>query len=181
MIKPWRTRSSRDVVSDRWLTLRADSCELPNGKVVEPYYVIDRPSWVCIVALTANGDVVLTREFRQGAGLIADGLPGGMIDLDETVEAAAERELAEETGYVCSCWTTISVCYANWKNHTNQLHILLGEGAEQTQDQVLDPGEDIEVILSPWADWLEVVSAEPSQAYYVAASLLVDRWLRARA
>jgi ADP-ribose pyrophosphatase len=177
MIKPWLTLSSRNIVSDRWLTLRADACELPNGHVLDPYYVIDRPSWVCIVALTDDGDVILTNEYRQAASLIALGLPGGIFEPGESAIATAERELMEEAGYRCRSWREIGACHANWKNHTNKLHIVLGRGAEPHGAQSLDPGEDIEIVRLPWKDWLETMTAEPSQAYYVAASFMADRWM----
>jgi ADP-ribose pyrophosphatase len=177
MIKPWRTVSSRTIVSDRWLTLRADACELPNGHVLNPYYVLERPSWVSIVALTPDRQVILTNEFRQGAEVIALGLPGGVIEKDELPVEAAAREFLEETGYACAHWTEIGTCFANWKSMTSRIHIVLGEGAVLEADQALDPGEDIEVVAMAWERWLDVMTQEPSQAYYVAASFMAERLL----
>jgi 8-oxo-dGTP pyrophosphatase MutT (NUDIX family) len=157
--------------------LRADTYELPNGQVIEPYYVIDRPSWVAIVALTEDLNVVLTREFRPAANLIALGLPGGVFEEGEDPVTAGARELLEETGYVCEAWDDIGVCYANWKNHTNKIHIVLGRGARPNGAQRLDPGEDIEVEPMAWKEWLETMIEEPSQAYYVAASFIAERWM----
>jgi hypothetical protein len=37
----WEILSSRYVVNDRWLTLRADDCRTPAGQNISPYYVLE--------------------------------------------------------------------------------------------------------------------------------------------
>jgi len=58
------------------------------------------PVFVTVDALVSWRDEILLieRERAPGKGLWA--LPGGFIDVDETLEAGARRELAEETGLV---------------------------------------------------------------------------------
>ena len=46
-----------------------------------------------------DGSVLLVRRAR-GAGVGLWSIPGGRVDLGETMEAAVRRELAEETGLV---------------------------------------------------------------------------------
>ena len=55
----WRVLESRQVIKDQWLSLRADKCQLPNGLVLEPCYVMEYRAWVNVVALTKNQEVVL--------------------------------------------------------------------------------------------------------------------------
>lgn len=181
MIRPWKVLRSRKLIADRWLTVRADTVEMPNtGAVLDPWYVVERADWVAIVALTADGQVVLTREYRHGAGVVGLGLPGGVLEAGEGAAETAARELREETGYACARWVELGTLWANWKNQTNRLHVMLGLDACLTHAPELDVGEDIETTLMAWSGWLETGLQEAPQAYYVAASLLVDRWKATR-
>lgn len=87
------SRALREV----WPPITEDEVELPNGV---------RKNWVrfhfgesaAVLPLTADGKVVLTREYRHGLGRIAVALPGGSAEDGEGPEACARRELLEETG-----------------------------------------------------------------------------------
>ncbi|WP_180267348.1 hypothetical protein [Nostoc linckia] len=47
----WTLLSSKYLVQDKWLKLRADTCQMPEGKIVEPFYVFEYPTWVNVVAI----------------------------------------------------------------------------------------------------------------------------------
>jgi ADP-ribose pyrophosphatase len=64
-----------------------------------PYYWIDSPDCVSVLAVTADGKVPLVRQYRPALDRESLELPAGHIDAGETSEAAARRELLEETGY----------------------------------------------------------------------------------
>jgi len=92
--------TSRYIVQDRWLKVRADTYELPNAQVIEPYYVLEYPTWLNIVALTAQEEVVLVRLYRHGIRQTVLELPSGAVESsDASVLDATRRELLEETGY----------------------------------------------------------------------------------
>ena len=57
---------SEYLIQDQGLSLRTDTCQLPNGRIVAPYYVLEYPPWVNIVALTQDHQVVLVRQYRHG-------------------------------------------------------------------------------------------------------------------
>ena len=59
--RDWHIVDSTYIVKDRWLSLRADVCRLPSGRTIAPYYVFEYPSWVNVVALTEDAQVVLVR------------------------------------------------------------------------------------------------------------------------
>ena len=83
-----------------WLKVAKETCELPNGKVIDDFYTLWQPDWVLILARTTEGKWVMTEQYRHGTGKIALEFPAGIIDKGETPEKAAIRELQEECGYV---------------------------------------------------------------------------------
>lgn len=144
----WKTLSTKYLFTDNWLTLRADTCETPQGKVVSPYYVYEFPDWVMAVAVTTDGKFILERQYRQAAGVISMELPGGCVEAgDATLEAALRRELLEETGYVFESVEFLARVSANPSTNSNWAHLYLAMGGRLEREQNLDPNEEIEVCL----------------------------------
>ncbi len=145
MIEKWKKLDSRYLVRERWATLRVDTCELPNGTVKDDYYVLEYPDWVNAVALTAEGKIILVRQYRFAAGIVSLELPGGVIDDGEDPETAIRRELLEETGYAFSSFEKIAELYPNPATSTNKVYTFLLTGGQQAQEQHLDEHEILEV------------------------------------
>ena len=95
----WRTLSSEYLIRRPWLTARRDTVELPNGTVNDEYYVLEYPDWVNVVAITTGGDFVFVRQYRHGIDEVCHEIVAGVIEPGEQPEAAARRELMEETGF----------------------------------------------------------------------------------
>ena len=98
-MKPWKLLKTEYLVDAPWLKVAKETCELPNGKVIDDFYTLWQPDWVLILARTAGGKWVMTEQYRHGTGKIALEFPAGIIDKGETPEQAALRELQEECGY----------------------------------------------------------------------------------
>ena len=64
--KPWTVRSSRTVVADRWIDLRAETVVNGKGVTLDPFYVLHYADWVHVFAVTTEGMVVLTEQYRAG-------------------------------------------------------------------------------------------------------------------
>ncbi len=120
-MKPWRRISSRSLVDDRWCRLRADRCELSDGRIIDPYYVLEEHDWAHIVAVDPQGRICLVEQYRHGAGVFCWELPGGVIDPGENPLEAAQRELREETGCVAEDWKLVLTCFANPARQTNRV------------------------------------------------------------
>lgn len=151
MIRNWTVSRSQPIHKDRWIDVRADDCVTPTGIEIRPYYVLTYPEWVHVVALTPDDGLVLVRQYRHGAGEVFLELPGGAVDAaDASVEAAARRELLEETGFETPRWEHITTLHANPATHTNRLHTYLALGAVPGRPQQLEPGESgLEVEVWP--------------------------------
>ncbi|MBX6314835.1 MAG: NUDIX hydrolase [Isosphaeraceae bacterium] len=147
MPEPWQVIGSRITYQDRWLRVRSDRCQAVDGRVIEPYHVLEYPDWLDIVALTPTHEIVLIREYRHGAGEVLTGLPAGMTEPgDSGPEQAARRELREETGYTGGRFYALPPSYANPAKQGNMIHPFLAVGVRQTDLPRPDPSEEIEVI-----------------------------------
>src|SRR5881628_3888689 len=95
----WKVLESEYLHKEPWLTIRKEKCELPNGKIMPAYYIIEYPTWVSVVALTKENKALFVKQYRHGLGVESIELPGGVVDAGETPEQGAKREVMEETGY----------------------------------------------------------------------------------
>ena len=144
----WKTLKSEYLFKDLWLTVRKDTCERPDGKIISPYYVYEFPTWVTAVAMTSSGEFIFEKQYRHALGLTMFEIPGGCVDPeDSSLEDAVARELKEETGYVFEKFTYLGKTSANPSTHNNWMHFYLATGGEKTVKQELDDFEDIEVHL----------------------------------
>jgi ADP-ribose diphosphatase len=143
-IKPWRVLESSYLKKN----VRIDKCETSNGKIIEPL-VLEYGTWVTIVALTKQQEVLLIRQYRHGAGKILLELPGGGVGIDEEPRIAAKRELLEETGYASNNIIEVGRVSPNPASHTNLMYAYLALDVQKIGNQSLDETEEIEVFPTP--------------------------------
>lgn len=146
-MEKWKTINSKYIIQRPWATLRVDNLEMPNGNIKEEYYVLEYPTWVNMVALTEDNQVIFVKQYRHGAGQIMVELPAGVVEENEDPEIAARRELLEETGYAFDQITYVCELFANPATSGNITYTYLLTGGRKVQEQDLDPSEDIEVVL----------------------------------
>ncbi|GEM66949.1 NUDIX hydrolase [Sphingobacterium mizutaii NBRC 14946 = DSM 11724] len=146
-MEKWKTIDSKYIIQRPWATLRVDKLEMPNGNIKEEYYVLEYPTWVNMVALTEDNQVIFVKQYRHGAGKIMVELPAGVVEDNEDPEIAARRELLEETGYAFDDISYVCELFANPATSGNITYTYLLTGGRKVQEQELDPSEDIEVVL----------------------------------
>ena len=141
----WETTGTGIDYSCPGFDVRRDDVVLPDGTETEFHYV-DEPPAVVILPFAPDGDVVVIEEWRQAVGRASLGLPAGTVEPeDETLEAAARRELAEETGYEAASLDPAGTFEpANGIANTVH-HYFVARGCEPTADRELDFNESIHV------------------------------------
>ncbi|MDP5339175.1 MAG: NUDIX hydrolase, partial [Nodularia sp. (in: cyanobacteria)] len=145
-LKKWHILKSEMVLNHRWCQVRQDEIKLPNGKIIDDFFVVIRPEIALILPVTNHQEIVFVRQYRHGVGEILLELPAGSFDAaKENAETAAVRELQEETGYVSQKVTKLATLYDNPVKDTNKIHLFLAENVIKIGEQKLDITEDIEV------------------------------------
>lgn len=178
-LKKWKTLQSKMALNHRWCQVRQDEIELPNGKVIDDYFVCIKPEVALILPITNKKEVIFVRQYRHAVGDFFIELPAGSFDpSQESAEVAAIRELQEETGYTAQHVKKIATLYDKPSKDTNQLHLFLAENVIKTGEQNLDITEEIEVILIPVESVLDkIIQGEISVAGTVAALLLCLKFI----
>lgn len=94
-----------------------DTMQIPNGNQAK-WDLIDHKGAAAVVAVREDGRILMVRQYRNALERETLEIPaGGLNGRDEPTEAAARRELEEETGYTCgsmellnSIYTTVAFC-----------------------------------------------------------------------
>jgi 8-oxo-dGTP pyrophosphatase MutT (NUDIX family) len=175
----WKTLGSHYVVKDDWITLRADACEMPDGRVLEPFYIFEFSPWVNVVALTPDRQVVLVRQYRPGVRCVTLELPGGSTNPDDpSMLYAIERELREETGYGGGRFIELGALWPNPANQDNRVHSFLALDVHPVAELDPDDSEFLEVVLLPLDEVLELArTGGLSHALHIATLFLALSYL----
>ena len=147
-IERWKTLSSEYIIKRPWLTARKDTLEMPNGKIVPEFYVLEYPTWLNVIAITEEGQFVMVEQYRHGLDIVEFELCAGVMEnSDDNVLVAAQRELLEETGYGGGEWEEFMVLSANPTSMNNLSHTFIARNVKLVSTQHLEDSEDIRVHL----------------------------------
>ncbi len=148
-MEKWKLLSSAYICKEPWATLRRDTCELPDGRINEHYYVLEYPDWVNMIGITEQNELLVIKQYRHGAGIISLEIPAGTTEAGEDPKNAAVREMLEETGYQFDQIEEIAALYANPATSGNITYSYLMTGGKKVQEQDLDEHEEIDVYRIP--------------------------------
>ncbi|MES2332929.1 MAG: NUDIX hydrolase [Bacteroidota bacterium] len=142
----WKQLSSKYVYNDRWFKARADSCEFPDGRIIEPYYIVELPDWCNTIVVTKEERIILVRQYRYPVDQITFELPGGIMEKNEEPIEAAKREMEEETGYTSDDIELLMQVAPNPAINDNTAYFFLARNAVPTAAKNFDAFEDIDVV-----------------------------------
>lgn len=142
--------------------------------------VVEHPGSVVIVPMVSEDEVCLVEVGRVAVGETLLELPAGTLDRVESLEAAAARELAEETGYRAG---RIEPAGAFWMSPgilRERMHLFVADRLVPGP-QALEPGEQIRVRVERFERALAMcLDGTIADAKTIAGLLLVDARRRAR-
>jgi len=139
----WKRTKSEKIADCRVFTVRHDVSKRKSDGAEASFFVVENPDWVNVIALTEKSEVVLIEQFRHGAEEIVLEIPGGMVDTVELPEAAARRELLEETGFSSDEFVFLGKSRPNPALQNNWIHHFLALDCRKTEDTNFDEHESI--------------------------------------
>ena len=140
---------------------------------------VDHPGAVAVIALNDEGEVLMLRQYRHPVRSYLWEIPAGLLDVaGESREAAAERELLEETGYQAAKIEFLTEFYTTPGGNNETIWIYLATGLRLVGHEIELEGEELELEVR-WVPLEEalrsVMAAEiknPSAAFAVMALAL---------
>ncbi len=143
MLKKFKLLKRTELRKSNILDYCVDTYELPNGSV-EEYDIMLHNGAAAVVAVTDEGKIIMVSQYRPAFDRITTEIPAGKRDGDEDFEAAAARELEEETGYRAGRMRHLitvdtAIAYCNEK-----IEIYIADRLVKTE-QHLDEDEFIEI------------------------------------
>jgi ADP-ribose pyrophosphatase len=171
------TIESSQVFEGKLLEVRRDRVRLPDASESTREYVrVRHPGAVLVVPMLDDGRLILEHQFRYPLGRVMLEFPAGKIDPGEADEAAAKRELLEETGFAAGEWRRLGVIHPCVGYSDERIVIFLARELEQRGGQNLDQGEFIDLLRMSLEEALAAVrDGRISDAKTVAALFWAEK------
>lgn len=137
---------------------------------VSTFECVTRQDSLVVIPFLDRDTVLLTKQIQPQRGSFLD-FPGGRVDKGETHLEAAQRELAEETGYRATHWHEWDrMEHRGWARFEQSIY--LTTGAHLDSKPHLDAGENIESLPTPWSDVVELCLKGQLRQQYVMLAVL---------
>lgn len=175
----WSELSSRPIADCRIFDVTASERESECG-ARGTFYLVNSLDWAGVIPVVDSPEgrkLVMIRQYRHGTGRLCLEFPGGAVERGEDPSIAVGRELLEETGYAPEMMIPIGDLSPNPAFMTNAFHAFVAEGCVLARPQALDEHEEIEVLLVPEREAIDLVGAEDyGHALMTAALFLYMRY-----
>ena len=138
-----------DVSPSRWFPLARQRVALPDGQVLDDYYLARLGHVAMVVPVTPRGELVFVRQYKNGVGEITLEFPAGYVEAGQTPEECARAELLQETGIRAENLRFVGELWQSSTKLDTRVFGYLAAGVTVTQAQCLDSTEAIEVVSVP--------------------------------
>jgi ADP-ribose pyrophosphatase len=142
---PFLLKQNRLTYQGRKYKIRIDRLELPNGKEGEYEYII-HPGAAMVVPVTADGRLMMIKQYRFAVQHYLLEFPAGTLEPNEDPDDTIKREIEEETGYRANFWQKIGSFFLCPGYSDEVIHVYLAKDLEQLSEKPPgDEDEDIKV------------------------------------
>ncbi len=169
-------QTDREIYAGRVVTLRLKYLRQPDGRT-RLREIVEHAPGAAVVAVDADGQVLLVRQHRPAVGAHLLELPAGLVDPGEQPIDSARRELAEETGFLAEHLEPLVRFYTSPGFSTELIHIFVAADLRESTPEH-DEEEEIELVRMPLeAAIQQVLEGEISDAKTVAGLLAYQKCL----
>ncbi len=170
MGEPWTFLHSKILYTCRIFSLKKEGYRSPRTGREHDFFLLDSADWVNVIPRTADGRIILVKQYRIGTKDFSLEIPGGMLDEGDDPAGAAARELSEETGYAGEEPILLGVVHPNPAIQTNRCFTYLINNVVFKTPPQQDSTEDIEVQSAPLDHIPELIrKGEITHALVIAA------------
>jgi ADP-ribose pyrophosphatase YjhB (NUDIX family) len=160
-MKKWKILKEIDVSPSKWFPVLQHTVELPNGKIVDDYFISPMGNVAMVLPITVKNEIVLVKQYKHALGEILIELPAGFQQKGKTIEESAVAELEEEIG-IKTTINNLILLGKTANNPTKTTHVTycyLAKDLEFNSEQKLEETEDIEIIKVSPKSALEMVKS----------------------
>lgn len=139
--------ASSEVYRGAVWSVREDHVRYGQGEIVRQY--VDHTGAVAVVALDAEGRVLLIQQYRHAIRARDWELPAGLLDVSgEDPMSAARRELAEEADLVAAAWEPLVSVHTTPGGNSELIHIYLATELSPTENTFARTDEEADIRLA---------------------------------
>jgi 8-oxo-dGTP pyrophosphatase MutT (NUDIX family) len=97
-MKKWKILRKDDVSPSKWFPVVRHEVELPDGTIIDDYFVSPMGNVAMVLPITTKNEIVLVRQYKHALSEILIELPAGFQQEGKSLEESALAELEEEVG-----------------------------------------------------------------------------------
>lgn len=147
--------SSEEIFKGRVVHLTRDTVLLENGEQTIRE-VIHHPGGAGVVPLTADGEIILVRQFRYPHNTVTLEIPAGKLEYGEDPAETALRELKEEAGAEPGRFESLGSMIPTPAYDKEVTYLFLARDLKMDDEQHLDEDEFLDVVRMPLTEAVEM-------------------------